>query len=664
VTGVRLVVFTALLLSSTPCCLAAQSRCESIAARSAAGAPPENRSFTVAIRQIHRDQQCVQSGPVVDRIRRLIAPLAQQGGELVADTRFVVVDSPMRNAFAVSVSRNGTGLVTMYTGYITYFDSLARAMATEAGGDAQRLADLYVSSVLGHELAHLLLRHTIDGTCNGVRPGVVVAAAAGVEGSRRLDDSVSVCATFTQNHELSADSVGAILLVHAYGSDVLGSFGDLVRVWERTDGHMRDGGTAESGGRAVSSHPSAIRRAAALMRIWADYLEQQDRYDAAAILIAANVEVPRALAMLDTVSGALPRDPQIAELRAAGLVRQYLSTVPLQTLRLRPVVGVVSERFVDGVKGMADGSGDLALANRAQAALMSLPQLEQRPTSLANLALVESVTGNADAAYRHAVLAITQAPDNVPANNALALVLMRAGQTDSAFSILARALGGGAATRVRADRLMQVCTDSTSNWAGSTTCYNAARILFERDRRTAQPILRWYRREYADSPWGRETARVLGESTPTAMAEVRGPAGSPQRTRALPEQLHAPDRLANPLVLGASYAAAMTFVGASAQVVRQGNGVFLMNTEQRFSVYMAGTSPANTRAQVFISTAPGLWLIGGVAPGATLAELVQLFGRPDETNGASVYWSRGDRKLVAVLAGDVVRNLAVSQVTP
>jgi len=662
VKGVRLAYIGALVLVA-PCFLRAQSRCESIPALSIAGAPPESRAFTVAIRQIHRDQQCVQTGPVVNRVRRLIAPLAQLGGELVADTRFVIVDSPMRNAFAVSVTRNGTGLVTMYTGYITYLDSLARAVASDGGGDAQRISDLYVSSVLGHELSHLLLRHTIDGTCNGVRPGVAIAAAAGVEGTRRLVDSVSICATFSQKHELSADSVGAILLVQAYGSNVLGSFGDLVRAWERTDGHMRASGTDEGSGRAVSSHPSAVRRAAALMRIWADYLEQQDRYDAAAILIAANVEVPRALALLDTVSRALPGDPRIAELRAAAQLRQYLSTVPLQTLRLRPVVGVVNERFIEGVKGAADAAGDLALANRAQAALMDLPQLEQRPVSLANLAVLESVTGNAAAAHRHAVLAVAQDPGNVPGHNALALVLLRAGQTDSAFAVLARVLGG-AATPVRADRLAEVCTDSTSDWAGSTTCYNAARILFERDRRTAQPILRWYRREYADSPWGRETARVLGEGTQTAVTAVRDGSGSPERTRALPEQLRAPENPARRIVLGASYAEAISLVGSSAQVVRHGDGVFLVNAEERFSVYMAGSSPATARAEVLISTAPGRWLIGGVAPGATLADLIQLFGRPDESNGASVYWRRGDRKFVAVLAGDVVRNLAVAQVTP
>jgi len=652
------------VLTAAPRCLAAQSRCESIPALRTSGAAPESRAFAEAIKVFHGNERCVQSGPVVDRVWRLIAPLAQLGGELVADTRFVIVDSPIRNAFAVSVTRNGTGLITIFTGYITYFDSLARAVATDGGGDAQRISDLYVSSVLGHELSHLLLRHTSDGTCNGVRPGVANTAAAGVEGTRRLVDSVSACATFSQKNELSADSVGAILLVQAYGSNVLGSFGDLVRMWERADGHMRDTGADEGGGRAVNSHPSAVRRAAAFMRIWADYLEQQDRYDSAAILIASNVEVPRALVMLDTVSRALPGDPRVGELRAAGLLRQYLSTVPLQTLRLRPIVGVVRERFVEGIRGAAEASGDLALARRAQAALMGLPRLEQRPVSLANLAVLESITGNAASAHRHAVMAVTLEPGNVPGHNALALVLFRAGQADSAFAVLARVLGGAATTPLRTEQLGQVCTDTASDWRGSTTCFNAARILFERDRRSGQPVLSWYRRQFADSPWGRETARVLGEGTQLVVTAVRLGSLGGEAAVALPELLATPGNLARGISIGASYADVINVIGPNAQVVRQANGVFLVNAEQRFSVYMAGNSPATARAQVLISTAPGRWLIGGVAPGATLTRLVQLFGPPDETNGASVHWSRGGRRLVAVLAGDVVRNLLVAQVTP
>jgi hypothetical protein len=668
----ELAVLTRTIALMFLCSAAAEAQpanCGSLPTLTAGGALVESPAVAQTVRMLLPSARCLTQGPTVDRMRILLQPLVQAGGDRVANTRFVVVDSQEQNAFAYGGSP--VGLVVFFTGHIRNLDSLANAATVPGGRTAETIGNVYLSTVIAHELSHLLLRHSADPTCRSVRPRLVARVIGGTEGSVAFADSAAACRTFLQRKELAADSVGSALLIAAYGSNLLGAFSDLARLWEQTDVIDRQDGFGLDETRVTSTHPSGIRRSAAFLRIWASYLEQQDRYDAAAALIMMNIDIPRAVALLDTVAKALPGDPRIDELRSAALVRAWLSTVPVQTLGLKPRVAVNSARFVEGVRGADDAIGDRSLLARARTSIRDLPEITSRPTAMVNLSIIESISGNGVEAERLASAALSMMPQRFAATNALAGALFRNGRADSAFVILAHMIDAG--SRVASpDRIRSICTDSSTMWYATTDCFNAGRTLLARDRRNAVAILSVFAsaENWGSGAWSREAARLIGYKSGTlgsvTTADITAPASGKTRTgRALPMRASSDQASGMELALGMSFDQARAVLGRNVRAVERsdGNGVMLVSDDVRVVVVMRGSSPATARvAAIGCVSPPSGWQIGGILPGASVQDLVARFGRPDSVSAdeTEALWQRDDVKLVVVLSGGRVRTIVIS----
>jgi hypothetical protein len=254
-------------------------------------------------------------------------------------------------------------------------------------------------------------------------------------------------------------------------------------------------------------------------------LEEQDRYDSAIGLISANIEVDRAIAMLDSVRRALPAAPFLDDAMGAALLTQWLSTVPVGALGVRPTVGVVRTRFVEGLRG--DNSGDAALMARARTALEGIPNLDNRPASLSNIALLDAYTGNAARALQRARRAVQLASGDAAILNTLGVAYYHAGQPDSARAVFARILTGGS-SQISEASWRTNCLGDGPRPMNIRVCFNYARAVFERDKVLGVTLLTAYRDIYGQQPWGQEAGRIVVASR--SGADVSAPSGPASST--------------------------------------------------------------------------------------------------------------------------------------
>ncbi len=463
------------------------------------------------------------------RVARLIRPIAAAARDIGGSTRFLVLNKNEQNAFATGWPSNGYHLIVVYTGMIEALDRRAAQAAPRTGRNAAELSDVFLSTVIAHEMSHLILRHAQDTNCRGsnnlAAGGDVTASRA--EGTRIAAPGVVACRSYSQGKELAADSLGAYIMFATRKTNVFSDAGELVRLWEMDAAEERASGeNAFWGERVMSTHPSAVRRAALYMRLWASMLEEQDRYDSAIGLISANVEVDRGIAMLDSVRRALPGAPFIDEAMGAALLTQWLSTVPVGALGVRPTVGVVRTRFVEGLRG-DNSTGDVSLLARARTALEAIPDVDNRPASLSNLALLDAYTGNSARALTRAKRAVQLASGDASVLNTLGIAYYQAGQLDSARAVFGRILTGGN-TQPSETAWRTNCLSDKTKPMSTRVCFNYARSVFEKDKTTGLTLLTAYRDIYGQQPWGQEAGRVVMAAragTPTTL-----PAGSASPT--------------------------------------------------------------------------------------------------------------------------------------
>ena len=480
---------------------------------------PENAvpggSYDGEVRTMLRTQEdfqkpaCEFASPRAQRVARLLRPIALATRDIGASTRFLVLNKNEQNAFATGWPENGYHLIVIYTGMIDALDRRAAQSAARSGKTASDLSDTFLSTVMAHEMSHLVLRHAQDKNCRGGNnlAGGGDATGTRAEGSRGIAPGVVACRSYSQSKELAADSVGAYLMFATRKSAVFSDAGDLVRLWELDADEERASGENQFWGeRVMSTHPSAVRRAALYMRLWASMLEEQDRYDSAIGLISANVEVDRAIAMLDSVRRALPGAPFVDEAAGAALLTQWLSTVPVGVLGLRPTVGVVRTRFVEGLRG--DNTGDAMLQSRARTALEAITNVENRPASLSNLALLDAYTGNSARALQRAKRAAQLAPGDAAVLNTLGIAYYQAGQPDSARAIFGRILMGSNAMPTDVSYRAN-CRNDKPKPMSARVCFNYARALFEKDKVAGMALLSVYRDVFNQSTWGQEAGRVV-----------------------------------------------------------------------------------------------------------------------------------------------------------
>jgi len=494
---------------------------------------PENAvrsEFEAQVKQMLRGKEdfqkpnCEVTTPRALRVARLLRPIAAAARDIGSSTRFLVLNKNEENAFATGWPENGYHLIVVYTGMIETLDRRAALAASRTGRSATELSDVFLSTVMAHEMSHLILRHAQDKTCRGSDNLNAGADATGssAEGTRGFAPGVVACKQYSQGKELAADSVAAFIMFATRKTNVFRDAGELVRLWELDAAEERESGeNAFWGERVMSTHPSAVRRAALYMRLWASMLEEQDRYDSAIGLISANIEVDRAIAMLDSVRRALPASPFLDDAMGAALLTQWLSTVPVGTLGVRPTVGVVRTRFVEGLRG--DDTGDAALLTRARTTLEGITNLENRPASLSNIALLDAYSGNAARALPRARRAVQLASGDAAILNTLGVVYYHAGQPDSARAVFGRIITGGTSQLSEATWRTNCLGDSPKP-ISIRVCFNYARAVFERDKALGVTLLAAYRDIYGQQPWGQEAGRIV--SAARSGGAVTVPTGS------------------------------------------------------------------------------------------------------------------------------------------
>lgn len=658
-------------------------------------------SFEPQVRGMLREQEdfqkpaCEFATPRAQRVARLLRPIALATRDIGVSTRFLVLNKNEQNAFATGWPENGYHLIVVYTGMIDALDRRAAQSASRAGKTAADLSDTFLSTVMAHEMSHLVLRHAQDKNCRGGNnlASGGDASATRAEGTRGLAPGVVACRSYSQGKELSADSLGAYLMFATRKNAVFSDAGDLVRLWELDAEEERASGENHFWGeRVMSTHPSAVRRAALYMRLWANMLEEQDRYDSAIGLISANIEVDRAIAMLDSVRRALPAAPFIDEAAGAALLTQWLSTVPVGVLGMRPTVGVVRTRFVEGLRG--DNTGDAMMQSRARSALEGITNLENRPASLSNLALLDAYTGNSARALQRAKRAAQLAPNDAAVLNTLGIAYFQSGQSDSARAIFGRVLTGSNVMPTEASFRTNCLTDKVKP-ISARVCFNYARALFEKDKVGGMTLLTGYRDVYGQGPWGQEAGRIIvaarsgapistpstggtsvgssggtstgtvatgSSTTPSSRPKDPSPATPPASSGKIGNlpfrsiQLVSPDGLKK-VGTGMRPRDARSVLPSVVADEATGAAGQTLASEEAGVALLVQPDPAGGQRVVGIKSS-GTWSLAGVTPGQPVSTLTRL-GRPmDQDGNTFVYVITGHLVTVAT-DGTTIRSVTV-----
>lgn len=636
-------------------------------------------SFDAQVRTMLREQSDFQQ-PACEfataralRVARLLKPIAAAARDVGPSTRFLVLNKDEENAFATGWPDNGYHLIVVYTGMIDALDRRAAQSAARAGRPASELSDVFLSTVMAHEMSHLVLRHAQDKNCRGSN-NLAEGSGTRAEGTRGLAPGVVACRSYSQGKELSADSLGAYLMFATRKNNVFSNAGDLVRLWELDAEEERASGENHFWGeRVMSTHPSAVRRAALYMRLWANMLEEQDRYDSAIGLISANIEVDRAIAMLDSVRRALPGAPFIDEAAGAALLTQWLATVPVGVLAVRPTVGVVRTRFVEGLRG--DDTGDAMLLARARTALEAIRDVDNRPASLANLALLDAYTGNKERAVQRARRAVQMAGGDAAILNTLGIAYYQAGQADSARAVFGRILTGTSAQPSDAQWRAE-CLGKSPKPMSTRVCFNFARAAFERDKTLGSTLLAAYRDIYGQQPWGQEAGRIVMAARTGGSTTLPSGSGSPSTTPVTPRpttpspgasskignlgfrsiQLVSPDGLRRVGTGMRPRDARAALFSAGTRDADGADGQLLANEEAGVAM-LVQPDPAGGQRVVGIKSS-GAWSLAGLTPGQPVSTLERL-GRPVDRDGDTYVYVITGHLVTVATDGSTISSVTV-----
>ena len=185
--------------------------------------------------------QLYKNSNVVNYIEDIGERLAENSSRPGIDYRFYVVDDDSINAFA-----------TM-GGYTYVNTGLVEAAANEAE----------LASVIGHEIAHIEEKHSIDQMKAQARNQGILAAA-GLDSSQIVQLGVAIAFDFphSRNDERQADDVGFDLLTSAgYAPEAMASF--MTTLMNESGG---------GGASFLSTHPGTQERVITLQQNADDYM--------------------------------------------------------------------------------------------------------------------------------------------------------------------------------------------------------------------------------------------------------------------------------------------------------------------------------------------------------------------------------------------------------
>lgn len=211
-----------------------------------------------ALNQVKESTDIVASGPMADRVKRIGHRIAAISDRPDMDWEFIVIDEQVLNAWALP-----GGKVAIY-----------RKMM-------ENLNDEQLAAVIGHEIAHAVLRHGAEQLSRAQAQQLAIVGIAAVVGSQRGEEDAQLAATLatlagqgfvalphSRKMELEADHIGTIYMAKA-GYDPRAA----VSLWRKM-ATLKDGGGPPT---FLSTHPSDSKRIERLESRMPEYLEAYRR---------------------------------------------------------------------------------------------------------------------------------------------------------------------------------------------------------------------------------------------------------------------------------------------------------------------------------------------------------------------------------------------------
>jgi len=208
-----------------------------------------------AMKQVKETAPVLTSGFLVNRIRGIGQRIAPHSDKPGMDWEFVVIDEPVLNAWALP-----GGKVAVY-----------RKML-------DNLNDEELAAVIGHEIAHAVLRHGAEQVSRAQAQQLLIVSLGAIVASQSEDEKTTqlavglgalaakgfVALPHSRKMELEADHIGTIYMARG-GYDPRSA----IRLWQKM-ARMKEGGSGTP--TFLSTHPSDGKRIARLEARMGEYL--------------------------------------------------------------------------------------------------------------------------------------------------------------------------------------------------------------------------------------------------------------------------------------------------------------------------------------------------------------------------------------------------------
>ncbi|MFC4347924.1 M48 family metallopeptidase [Kordiimonas lipolytica] len=209
-----------------------------------------------AMNEVKKSAPVQTSGPMAERVQRIGARIVAISDAPNLGWEFVVIDEPVLNAWALP-----GGKVAIYSKMVESFTS-----------------DEELAAVIGHEIAHAVLRHGAEQMSRAQMQNLLIIGAGVAVGATTEDDETAQMAVglaslatagfvqlpHSRKMELEADHVGTMYMAKA-GYDPRAS----VRLWQRMKTLKEGGGQPPT---FLSTHPSDDKRISRLEERMEEYL--------------------------------------------------------------------------------------------------------------------------------------------------------------------------------------------------------------------------------------------------------------------------------------------------------------------------------------------------------------------------------------------------------
>lgn len=406
---------------------------------------------------------------------------------------FKVVRNENINAFAMP-----GGYVAVFKGLVDW----AKAVAPQAGSSWEN----YLAAVLAHELAHVTLGHggelveNMRQQVGDTWADVIAGDCLNYECELAYDVTVIAESRYSREREFAADAAGGLYLLRA-GWEIQDAM-DTQRQFDRME---RERGAYYSAQLAtyVRTHPRSSEREAALEELRGQLKRDQARFDDALTLIRNNIELERAVALLDGVLDHFPDLLAARHARGVAYHRMFLNRVPIQAQQVRVSMPTYEAYFLPAVRAGIDSS-TMELAKRARLDYRTVLELEYLPYAIANLATLECYFGNWEFAIRAAEFADSVQPNDPQILNNLGAVQFYSGSE----SVSKQTFGGALALAGRQDSI--------------PILFNLGKTLYVLEDPAAEQALRAYLELDRSSQWRWEACEMLGFSCEPLVADTSG----------------------------------------------------------------------------------------------------------------------------------------------